>query len=345
MRAVHFDQFGGAISVGEVPEPVVRPGGVVIRVKSTGLCRSDWHGWMGHDPNIQLPHVPGHEFAGTIESVSPEVTRFQVGDRVTVPFVAGCGTCSQCHAGHQQVCDDQSQPGFTHWGSFAELVAVDRADLNLVAIPDDVSFDLAASLGCRFATAFRALIDQADIRSGQWVAVYGCGGVGLSAVMIAVSAGARVIAVDLNDETLSMARQLGATHTINAGQFDDVPGQVVELTGEGVHVGIDALGHTATCQQSILSLRKRGKHIQVGLLLGAHEDPAIPMGPVIANELEIIGSHGIQAHRYVAMLALIESGQVDPGAMVTRVLALDQVPEALASMDSEPATGVTLIHP
>ena len=159
-----------------------------MRVKATGVCRSDWHGWVGHDKDITLPHVPGHELAGVVEAVGRDVRKWKRGDRVTVPFVCGCGECPQCQAGHQQVCDHQFQPGFTHWGSFAEFVSIHRADLNLVALPESLAFDTAASLGCRFATSFRAVVDQGRTSAGQWVAVHGCGGVGLSAVMIANAA-------------------------------------------------------------------------------------------------------------------------------------------------------------
>src|SRR4051812_16501824 len=195
--------------VATVPDPAPGEHGAVVRVQATGRCRSDWHGWMGHDPDIvRFPHVPGHELAGVVEAVGARVGRWQPGDRVTVPFVCACGTCEQCAAGQHQVCDRQTQPGFTHWGSFAELVALDWADVNLVPLPDAVGFDAAAGLGCRFATAYRAVLQVGRLAPGEWVAVHGCGGVGLSAVMIAVAAGARVVAVDLSDDALALARSL-----------------------------------------------------------------------------------------------------------------------------------------
>jgi D-arabinose 1-dehydrogenase-like Zn-dependent alcohol dehydrogenase len=181
MRAVIYERFGELPEVREVPDPAPSPHGVVIRVHATGVCRSDWHGWQGHDPDIVLPHVPGHELAGTIEAIGPEVRSWQVGDRVTVPFVCGCGQCASCLAGAHQVCERQTQPGFTHWGSFAEFVTIEHADINLVAISYQVSYTISASLGCRFATAFRAVVAQGRVAPGEWVAVHGCGGVGLSA--------------------------------------------------------------------------------------------------------------------------------------------------------------------
>ncbi|HEY5719261.1 MAG TPA: zinc-dependent alcohol dehydrogenase family protein, partial [Gammaproteobacteria bacterium] len=305
MKAVLYESFEAAPRVVTVEDPAPPAHGVVVQVGATGVCRSDWHGWMGHDPDITLPHVPGHELAGTVVAVGNAVTRWKVGDRVTTPFVCGCGHCPECHAGHQQVCEKQFQPGFTHWGSFAEYVALHHADLNLVALPEAMEFATAASLGCRFATSFRAVVDQGRAGAGQWVAVHGCGGVGLSAVMIASAVGANVVAIDIADDKLALARELGAVATVNGAEVTDVPGAVAEITNGGAHVSIDALGHPATCFNSVANLRRRGKHVQVGLMLADHATPAVPMARVIGWELEILGSHGMQAHRYGAMLEMV----------------------------------------
>src|SRR5215213_9995866 len=204
MRAVVYEAFGERPSVRTVPDPAPARRGAVVRVAASGLCRSDWHGWMGHDPDIRrFPHVPGHELAGAVEAVGAEVRDWRPGRRVTVPFVCACGACEQCAAGNGQICDRQTQPGFTQWGSFAELVALDWADVNLVGLPDEVGAVAAAGLGCRFATAYRAVLQVGRAQPGEWVAVHGCGGVGLSAVMIAAALGARVVGVDVSGEALA----------------------------------------------------------------------------------------------------------------------------------------------
>jgi alcohol dehydrogenase len=345
MRAVIYTEFGAVPTVQEVSAPDCPPGGVVIRVAATGLCRSDWHGWRGHDPDIALPHVPGHELAGTISVVGTDVRGWVVGDRVTVPFVLACGTCEPCRAGDQQVCDDQLQPGFTQWGSFAELVAIPRAQINLVRLPDSVDFVTAASLGCRFATAHRAVLRQGRVRAGEWVAVHGCGGVGLSAVEIAVAAGARVVAVDVSDAALVAASDLGAEATVNASGID-AAAAVRAATGGGAQLSIDALGSAATCRSSIEGLRKRGRHVQVGLMLGEDANAAIPMDLVVARELEILGSHGMAAHDYAAMLMSVTDGTLDPSRLVGRTIALDEAPEALMAMDGPAAAArMTVILP
>lgn len=343
MKAVVFEQFGQAPSIRTVADPVPASTGVVIKVEATGLCRSDWHGWMGHDPDIQLPHVPGHELAGTVQALGSHVTQWKIGDRVTVPFVGGCGHCFECNSGNHQVCEHQFQPGFTAWGSFAEYVAVDFADTNLVGLPDTLDFATAASLGCRFVTSFRAVVDQARVKPGEWVAVHGCGGVGLSAIMIATAMGANVIAVDLTAEKLAFARELGAVATVNGSQQQDIVGAVKEITKGGAHVSIDALGHPSTCFNSIANLRRRGRHVQVGLMLGDHARAPIPMDKVIAYELEILGSHGMQAFRYKALMDMLEQGKLAPQKLIGKRIALDEAPAALMAMDRFEGTGISVV--
>ncbi|WP_404380932.1 zinc-dependent alcohol dehydrogenase family protein [Knoellia locipacati] len=343
MRAVVHTAYGELPTVGEVPEPTCARDGAVIAVRATGVCRSDWHAWKGHDP-VDLPHVPGHELAGTVAEVGADVTRWRVGDRVTVPFVCGCGVCEWCLAGEAQVCPDQTQPGFTGPGSFAERVAISAADVNLVALPDSVDFVTAASLGCRFATAFRAITAHGRLEAGQVLAVHGCGGVGLSAVMIGAALGATVVAVDVSEAALARARELGAAHVVDASKDPDPAATIRELTGGGAHVSVDALGAPATAVASVACLRRRGRHVQVGLLLGSSSTPPLPMDRVVAHELELYGSHGMAAHEYPAMLALVEDGTLRPDLLVGDVIPLDGAGAALAAMD-RPATsaGMTVI--
>ena len=348
MRAAVFEEFGGPVDVGTVADPAPSAGGVVVEVHATGLCRSDWHAWAGHDDGVALPHVPGHELVGVIVAVGAEVRRWMVGDRVTTPFVCGCGQCQWCQAGQAQVCPDQTQPGFTHWGSFAEYVALHAADTNLVAVADAVSDAAAAGLGCRFATAYRALHARAGIRRGEWVTVVGVGGVGLSAVQVAVAAGARVVAVDRTPAALALARDLGAEHTVLADggkQGGDVPAQVHDLTGGGSHVAVDAVGTPATCADAIHSLRRRGRHVQVGLLPGVGGHPAVPMDRVIAWELDVLGSHGMASVDYPDMLRLVEAGTLRPQALVERVVGLAEGARLLPSVDTASPVGVTLVDP
>ncbi len=339
MRALVYERFGGELSVREVADPDPAPDGVVVTVGASGICRSDWHAWRGHDVDVVLPHVPGHELAGTVVAVGRDVRRWRAGDRVTAPFVGACGRCDPCRTGDHQVCLHQSQPGSTHWGSLAELVALAAADVNLVALPAELDVVAAASLGCRFATAYRAVTAVAAVRPGQWVAVHGCGGVGLSAVQVAVAAGARVVAVDVAPGALAMAAAFGAEVLVD-GARADVVAEVLERTGGGAHASLDAVGSPATCVASIRCLRPRGRHVQVGLLPPAAGRAQVPMEVVVARELSVLGSHGMAAHDYPPMLSLVAAGRLRPQDLVTRELSLDEAGPALVAVGATPGVAV-----
>jgi alcohol dehydrogenase len=332
---VVFEAFGETPELTETPDPACPPDGVVIAVEATGLCRSDWHGWMGHDPGIALPHVPGHELAGTVVETGPGVRRWAVGDRVTTPFVLACGRCGSCARGDGHVCEDQRQPGFTQWGSFAELVALPRADLNLVRLPESVPSDVAASLGCRFATAYRAVVHVGRVRAGETLVVHGCGGVGLSAVMVAVALGARVLAVDPDPASLALAERLGAT-----------PVAVGDLDGSA-DASLDAFGSRTSLAASIACLRPRGRHVQVGLLGGDDAAPPVDLGRVLALELQLLGSHGMPVSDYPELLSQVAAGTLDPGLLLRDRIGLADAGDRLAALGrpGAGAGGTTVILP
>jgi alcohol dehydrogenase len=348
VRAVVLDAFGSVPQLRDVPDPACPPDGAVVRVEATGLCRSDWHALVGHDPDVALPHVPGHEFAGVVAEVGAGVRGWQPGDRVTAPFVNACGRCRPCRSGDHQVCADQRQPGFSHWGSFADLVVVDRAEVNLVRLPPEVDAVSAAALGCRFATAFRAVAHVGRAAPGEWVAVHGCGGVGLSAVLVAVAMGARVVAVDVRRPALDLAVSAGAEVAVLTEPGADpleVAGRVRDAAGGAVALSLDALGSPATCAASVASLAPRGRHVQVGLLPDTLGWPAVPMHLVISGELEVLGSHGMAGWRYPELLGLVVTGRLRPGDLVTSRINLAAAGAALAAMGEAPPTGITVAVP
>lgn len=340
MRAIIIEKFREPPVLAEVPEPRPDVDGVVLRVEATGLCRSDWHAWQGHDPDIVLPHVPGHELAATIVEVGAQVTDWVPGQRVVVPFICACGLCEQCRSGNQQVCTRQLQPGFNYWGSFSEYVSIPFAQVNLVALPDELDFDTAAALGCRFATSYRAVTAVGRIKPGEWLTVFGCGGVGLSAVMIAAAHGARVIAVDPSLAALELASRHGAQHTLPGGA--DVVEQIHQLTGGGADVTFDAIGAESVVQAALRSLKPRGRHVQIGLL---PEPVRLDLSFLAFRELSWLGSHGMAAHHFPQMLELVRSGAVRPDELVTATIGLDGVADALQAMSTGTPAGVTVIHP
>lgn len=362
MRAVHVTAFGESPQVLDLPAPVPPTGGVVVDVELTGLCRSDFHAFSGHDDSVQVPYVPGHEFLGRISALGDDVAGWRVGQRVTAPFVCGCGDCRWCAAGQSQVCPHQSQPGFTYDGSWAEQVVVPAADHNLVAVPESLSAASVASLGCRFATAFRALQHRAQVRPGEVVAIFGCGGVGLSAVMLARALGAQVIAVDVAPGALELAAEVGAAREVNssgltpeevaaavraaaitlASEPELGPGRDSRVAGTGPQVTLEALGRAETLEAALLSLDPLGRHVQVGLF---SEVPRTLIPRVVALELTVLGSHGMAATDYPELLNLLVAGAVNPSVLVTRELELEQVPAALAAMAQGTEPGVAVIRP
>jgi alcohol dehydrogenase len=348
VRALVFDGFGQTpyVTTRAVPQPTT-PDQVVIKVEATGLCRSDWHAWMGHDTGItQFPHTPGHEFAGIIYAVGAGVIKHRIGERVTVPFVCGCGRCYECTTGNAQVCPEQWQPGFSGPGSFAQYVAIPNADFNVVAIPDAMSFEVAASLGCRFATSYRALALVHRPLPGEWVVIFGCGGVGLAAIMVAKSRGAQVIAIDISDETLAFATKVGADYVINAKRVEPVS-QIKTITTYGAHITVDALGSITTVKQSIQSLRPRGHHMQIGLLLPPtiNDRATVPMHIAIGREIHIHGIHGMSAAHYPEMLHDIESGLLQPEDLIGATISLEKTANALMTMEGDRSAGITIIKP
>ena len=366
MRAVSYAAYRQWPELVDLPDPVCPADGVLVRVAASGVCRSDWHAWQGHDP-VPLPMVPGHEFAGEVAEVGARVRGWRVGDRVVVPFACGCGQCPVCRAGDTHVCPEQTQPGFTGWGSFAELVAVHAADTNVVARPPGLDPVAAAALGCRYATAHRALVGVGRLAADEWLVVHGCGGVGLSAVQIGVALGARVIAVDVSAQALTRATELGAVGTLllRRGQGtgepapppteltaptapDQVAARLVEMTDGGPHLHVDAIGSPGALQAGVLALRPRGRHVQVGLLLGADASCPVPMSRVVARELAVVGAHGMPAGDYPGLLALLDPARgaqaLRPQQLIGRVIGLADAPAALAAF-GEPAAypGLTVI--
>jgi D-arabinose 1-dehydrogenase-like Zn-dependent alcohol dehydrogenase len=348
MRAARITAFGQPLEVGEVAEPEPGPTDAVIKVEASGICRSDWHAWNGDWDWVglspALPVTPGHEIGGVVEEVGKDVRTLRPGDRVTVPFHEGCSHCAWCRQGRTNLCDNLEFIGFTHDGGYAEYTMAYNADYNVIRLPDSVDSMTAAAIGCRYMTAFHAVMHQGGTRPGDWVAVHGAGGVGLSAVQIASAIGAQVIAVDIDEAKLAKAREEGAVATVD-GRSEDVPAAIREISKGGVRVSIVALGRRQMVLNSIHSLVKGGRHVQVGLTSQEEQGMvALPIDLMIEHELEFAGSMGNPHMHYPSLLALVERGRVNPRSLITAEVGLEQVTDVLHSMTSYGTVGFTVIN-
>jgi propanol-preferring alcohol dehydrogenase len=330
------------LAIRDVPDPEPGALGALVRVQANGVCRSDWHAWIG-DIARNFPMVIGHEMTGIVEEVMPGVTRFKRGDRVVVPFSGSDGTCEHCRAGFAHLCDNPVIPGKTYSGGYGEYVGVALADRNLVPLPDEISFVEGAALGCRFMTSFHGLVDRAEIRAGEWVVVYGCGGIGLSAINIASALGCRVIGVDINPANLELARTMGADFVVDSRSAKPVEA-VMDITGSGAHVSVDALGIADTCVNAILSLRKGGRHLQIGITTKNEAGYIrLPVDLMVYKELKMIGSLGMAPHRYDSMVPLVSQKKLHPGRMVNREIALGEVEAVFHDMTRSANTGTFVV--
>ncbi|WP_435075373.1 zinc-dependent alcohol dehydrogenase family protein [Halorubrum sp. HHNYT27] len=353
MRAAILHEYGEPLAIRDVAPPEPGSDGAVIRVEACGVCRSDWHAWMGHgewaDDRVPKGQVLGHEPAGEVVAVGRSVDRFEPGDRVVVPFSLGDGTCPYCRRGAGNVCADGRALGFEPDapGAFAEQVAVPNADYNLVERPAWLDATAAAALGCRYMTAYHALAERAGLSGGESLAVHGCGGVGLSAIQLGDALGARVVAIDVDDDALSLATDLGADGAVNPSEVPDdesVPERVRDLTSGGADVSVDALGIAETCRNSVRSVRARGTHVQVGLTTEAERgEVSLPTDWMTRWEVSFLGSRGMPPTSYDDLFALIEATDVDPGALVSDEIGLTSVSDRLAALGEYDVHGVEVV--
>ena len=344
MKAALLERYDSDVALTDVSDPACPPDGALVEVQACGICRSDHHAWKGSDPDVALPHVMGHEFAGVVIETGPDCHRFKPGDRVTAPFILACGRCRDCASGRPTACDRQEVIGFTFWGAFAETVAIPRGDMNLVSLPDSLDAVSAAGMGCRVTTAWRALTDRADLKPGEWLVIHGAGGIGLSATMIGAALGARVLAVDISDGALALARKMGATATLNVSGLDDPGDAIRDLTSGGGDVSVDGLGTSTTFENSLRSLRKLGRHVQIGMPVGQHEVVPLPLLDLVyARQLTLHGTRGLGAAGFRPLLDMIDGGRLDPSRLVTRTVPLSQAGVVLREMDGAQPPGVTVI--
>lgn len=340
MRAAVFRRSGLPLTVEDVPRPVRAAGEVLVRVAACGFCHTDLH-YLDHGvaPAKAPPLVLGHEISGIVAEVGDGDSVVHVGDRVLVPAILPCGSCGVCRSGRENICPSLRMPGNHFDGGFAEYVAVpSRA---LVPLPPEIDLQKGAVIADALTTPYHAVVHRAKVRAGEWVAVVGCGGVGINAVQFAAAAGAIVLAVDVKAEKLELARRLGASEVLNPSEFPDLGKEVRRRTGGGVDVAIEVVGKPETVELALSTLRRGGRLCVVGY---SSSTMPLPLNRLMFFEYEITGSLGCRPVDYPRVVEMVRRGLVRLEPVITGSVPLDRVNEA--AEDLRRGTGFrTLVVP
>jgi alcohol dehydrogenase, propanol-preferring len=326
MHALVLERFGGPFVAKEVPTPTIAPHEALVRVRNVGVCGTDVKIRANRMGLGVIPLIMGHEIAGEVAEVGAEVRGFAPGDRVVVNFYLTCGRCPFCRAGRDTLCPETRQHGFSIDGGFAEYVKT--PGVNLCRVPEHVSLEGACILGDAVATSYHAITKRAQVRPGTTVALVGVGGVGLHALQMARLAGAWVVAIDVSEARLELARSLGADAVVDArrGPFHDAVRKLTD--GQGVDVVLEFVSNETTLQSSYQSLRRAGRLVFVGYT------PQLPL-PVmphdlVRSEIEIVGSRANTKQELQETMDLVARGRIKP--IVDQVVPLAEIESAFEAL-------------
>jgi len=330
MRALQIAETGRPLQEVEPVDPVPGPGEIVVSVRAAGICRSDVHYRGGTRPVPSLPLVPGHEVAGIVDKVGPGVEQSRPGDRVCLHYLISCGACEACHRGVEQFCESGQMIGLDRPGGYAEQILVPAR--NAFPVPDTVPLDVAAVMMCSTSTSYHAL-RRGRLSVGESMAVFGSGGLGMSAIRLAQVMGAfEVFAVDINPVKLAAATSCGAI-PVHAGEGDPVE-QILAFTGgRGVDVALEMIGLSTAMGQAVASLAPGGRAVAVGI---THDEFGLdPYRDLVGREAEIIGSADHLASEIPVLLEMARRGTLDLSGVITRTVPLDLavVEEALIALE------------
>ena len=342
MKAVRLVKIGQPLELHDIPVPEVGPQDVLVKVKAAGICHSDAHYRAGVSPVRPLPMTLGHEVAGIVEKVGETVTDTQPGDRVCLHYMVTCGNCEYCHMGSEQFCTSGSMIGKYRPGGYAEYISLPAR--SVFKLPEEIPFEQAAIMMCSSSTSFHAL-RKTRVKAGETVAVFGVGGLGMSAVQLAYAMGAQqVFGVDLNSNKLVLAEEYGAI-SINAGQVDAVE-EIKQLThGKGVNVALELIGLPVTMRQAIECVGVFGRIALVGL-----NEKTIEIHPyveLLAKEAEIIGVSDHLASEIPTLIEFVRSRKLDLSRVISHTIPLeaDRINEIFDQLDTYSHTGRVVITP
>lgn len=321
MKAVRLTAVGQPLELQEIPLPAYGHGEVLVRIKAAGICHSDAHYRSGTGSTGPLPQTLGHEIAGVVEAVGPGVARVKPGDRVCLHYLVTCGQCQHCNRGHEQFCVHGQMLGKDRDGGYAEFIAV--PERGVIALPDEIPFEHAAIMMCSSATSFHAL-RKARLQAGETVAVFGAGGLGMSAIQLARGLGAlTVYAVDINPDKLALAERFGAV-PVNASATDPVA-EIRRLNnGQGVDVALELIGLPLTMRQAVQVLGVQGRAALAGITRTPFEVDSYT--EVIGKEAEIIGCSDHLLQDFPLLIEFARRGVLDLSHVVTRTVPLAAEP-------------------
>ena len=338
MRAAVLHPAAKTLVIEDLPTPETQPGEMLVRVTACGLCRTDLHYLHGTPTFKKPPLILGHEVSGTVAGLGPGVADWKEGERVLIPPVLSCGRCTWCLTGRGTLCASQVMLGNHRDGGFAEYITIPA--IAVFRLPEPIPLKEGCIISDALSTPYHAVVNRAEVRPGQWVAVFGCGGVGLAAVRMAVLAGGRVVAVDISPPKLDLARSLGAAETVNAKEVEDVPKALRKITGGGADTALEVIGNPKTIAQALASVRPGGRVVVVGY---TDLEVAVNMGRIMFREIEVRGSLGCGLQDFPKVIELVRSGQIPLGKFVTHTFPLEKINEGLRLLESSEPTLVRAI--
>jgi len=330
MKAAVFYGPNQPLKIEEVDTPKIEAHEILVKIAACGVCNTDLH-YIDHGvPTFKKPPmILGHEPSGIVEEVGSAVDKFKVGDRVLIPPVFSCGVCDNCRLGRENICFNMSMMGNNFDGAYAEYAKVPGKDCQ--HLPEELPLQESSIIADAISTPYHAVVNRAQVKPGNSVVVFGCGGVGINVVQMAAAAGGSVIAVDIVDKKLEVAQQLGAVHTINAADKEDkaLLKEIRSLTGGGADIAIEAIGNPKTIELGPAAVKAGGLHCQVGY---THHNVPVNAGRLMYREIEIKGSLGCRPVDYPKIIEMVRTGKIQLGPVVTHRFPLDEINDAFELM-------------